>query len=139
MKQVAGTMKLDLAQYREMAAFAQFSSDLDVATKQLLDKGVRLTELLKQPVYHPLALEDEVVVLFAGAKGFLSELKVNQIKDFEAFLLESIKREKSSYLKEIREKKIISDELEAELNAFVKECVKNFLAREADNDVKKTA
>ena len=71
MKQVAGSMKLDLAQYREMASFAQFASDLEASTKRLLDRGARLTELLKQPVYHPMAVEDEVVSIFSGVRGFL--------------------------------------------------------------------
>ena len=132
MKQVAGTMKLDLAQYREMAAFSQFSSDLDAATKKLLERGVRLTELLKQPVYHPLALEDEVVSLFAGAKGFLDNLEVGQIKDFEKFLLESIKREKNSIMKEIREKKAISEELENELGTYMQQCLDAFKKKAAE-------
>lgn len=132
MKQVAGTMKLDLAQYREMAAFSQFSSDLDAATKKLLERGVRLTELLKQPVYHPLALEDEVVSLFAGAKGFLDGLEVSQVKDFEKFLLESIKREKNSIMKEIRDKKAISEELEKELGTYMQQCLDAFKKKAAE-------
>ena len=77
-------MKLELAQYREMAAFSQFSADLDKSTKQLLDKGAKLTELLKQPVHSPMATEDEIVSIFAGVKGYLSEIKVADVKDFEA-------------------------------------------------------
>ena len=103
-----------------MAAFSQFSSDLDAATKKLLERGVRLTELLKQPVYHPLPLEDEVVSLFAGSKGYLDELEVSQIKDFERFLLDLMKREKSTILKEIREQKVISEELEKSLADFMR-------------------
>ena len=132
MKQVAGTMKLDLAQFREMAAFSQFSSALDAATKKLLERGVRLTELLKQPVYHPLALEDEVVSLFAGAKGFLDGLEVSQVKDFEKFLLESIKREKNSIMKEIRDKKAISEELEKELGTYMQQCLDAFKKKAAE-------
>ena len=131
MKQVAGTMKLDLAQYREMAAFSQFSSDLDIATKKLLERGVRLTELLKQPVYHPLPVEDEVVSLFAGARGFLDELEVAQIKDFEQFMLETIKREKSSILKEIREQKVISEELEKSLTDFMRQTLDEYKKKTA--------
>ncbi len=128
MKQVAGTMKLDLAQYREMAAFSQFSSDLDASTKQLLNRGARLTEILKQPVYHPLPVEEEVVILFAGSKGFLDELEIAQIKDYEAYLLAAFKREKNSLLREIREKKVISEELEHELKAFMEKVTVDFKA-----------
>lgn len=126
MKQVAGTMKLDLAQYREMAAFSQFSSDLDISTKKLLNRGARLTEMLKQPVYHPLALEDEIVILFAGSKGYLDSLEISEINGFEQYLLDRMKREKLSLLKEIKEKKIISDELNSELEQFVGKCVEDF-------------
>lgn len=132
MKQVSGTMKLDLAQYREMAAFSQFSSDLDASTKKLLERGVRLTELLKQPVYHPLPLEDEVVSLFAGSKGYLDELEVSQIKDFERFLLDLMKREKSTILKEIREQKIISDELEKSLADFMRYALDTYKKKVTD-------
>lgn len=128
MKQVAGTMKLDLAQYREMAAFSQFSSDLDASTKQLLNRGARLTEILKQPVYHPLPVEEEVVILFAGSKGFLDELEIAQIKDYEAYLLAAFKREKNSLLREIREKKAISEELEHELKSFMEKATADFKA-----------
>lgn len=128
MKQVAGTMKLDLAQYREMAAFSQFSSDLDASTKQLLNRGARLTEILKQPVYHPLPVEEEVVILFAGSKGFLDSLEIAQIKDYEAYLLAAFKREKNSLLREIREKKVISEELEQELKAFMESVTAAFKA-----------
>ena len=139
MKQVAGTMKLELAQYREMAAFAQFSSDLDVATKKLLDKGARLTELLKQPVYHPLPLAEEVVSLYAGAKGYLADLEISEIREFETFLLENIRREKASVLKEIREKKILTPEIEDELSAYIQSCVKLFKEKAALTENEKTA
>ena len=126
MKQVAGTMKLDLAQYREMAAFSQFSSDLDVSTKKLLNRGARLTEMLKQPVYHPLPMEEEVVILFAGSRGFLDDLELSEIKDFENFLLVNVKQDHADYLKEIRTEKVISDELEAKLKKYVETCVNEF-------------
>ena len=106
MKQVSGTMKLDLAQYREMAAFSQFSSDLDISTKKLLNRGARLTEMLKQPVYHPLALEEEVLILFAGSRGYLDDLELSEIKEFESFLLTTAKQEKGLFLNEIRERKL---------------------------------
>lgn len=126
MKQVAGTMKLDLAQYREMAAFSQFSSDLDKSTKDLLNRGGKLVELLKQPVYHPLSMEEEVVVLFAGSKGYLDELKLSQVKAFEAYLLDDIKQQKTNFLAEIKEKKVISEELESELSAYMNNALARF-------------
>ena len=123
MKQVAGTMKLDLAQYREMEAFSQFSSDLDVSTKKLLGRGARLTEMLKQPVYHPLPMEEEVVILFAGSRGFLDELELSEIKIFENFLLNNFKKHHVDFLKEIRTEKVISETLEAKL----KECIQKYV------------
>ena len=140
MKQVAGTMKLDLAQYREMAAFSQFSSDLDAATKQLLNRGARLTEILKQPVYHPLPVEEEVVILFAGSKGFLDELEISEIKGYEAYLLEAFKREKPNLLAEIRDKKVISEELDNELRTFMSRVTHDFKEMNRHKaDEKKTA
>ena len=136
MKQVAGTMKLDLAQYREMAAFAQFASDLDASTKKLLNRGAKLTEILKQPVYHPLAMEEEVIVLFAGSRGLLDNLELNQIKGFETYLLENIKRYKSAYLQEIREKKIISEDLEKALNDYMQKLVAEFKRLNNDAQLK---
>ncbi len=118
MKQVSGSMKLDLAQYREMAAFAQFASDLDSATKSLLERGARLTELLKQPVYHPLSVEEEIVSIFAGVNGFLDKIALDDIKDFEQQSLETLKVQHPEYLKEIKDKKVISDELKENLKAF---------------------
>ena len=121
MKQVSGSMKLDLAQYREMASFAQFASDLDAATKKLLDRGARLTELLKQPVYHPMPVEDEVVAIFAGVKGFLDKMPIADIKHFEAESLEVLKATHPEYLSDIKTKKLISDDLEEKLKAFFAE------------------
>ena len=126
MKQVAGSMKLDLAQYREMAAFAQFASDLEASTKRLLDRGARLTELLKQPVYHPMAVEDEVVSIFSGVKGFLDKLEIKDIKLFEEESLKTLKVQHPEWLKEIREKKVISPELEENLKAFYAEQSETF-------------
>ena len=126
MKQVAGSMKLDLAQYREMAAFAQFASDLEASTKRLLDRGARLTELLKQPVYHPMAVEDEVVSIFSGVKGYLDKLEIKDIKSFEEESLKALKVQHPEWLKEIREKKVISPELEENLKAFYAEQSETF-------------
>ena len=125
MKQVAGTMKLDLAQYREMASFAQFASDLDQATKNLLARGARLTEMLKQPQYHPMPVAEEVVAIFAGVRGFLDGLPLNCVHDFEEKAFNSIRANHPEYLDEINEKKVISEELEAKLLEFYQ----NFLQR----------
>ena len=118
MKQVAGTMKLDLAQYREMVAFAQFSSDLDASTKQLLERGARLTELLKQPVYHPLPVEDQVVSIFAGVNGYLDKIPLKDIKTFEQKALEELKTNHKELLYELAQSKEISDELNTKLKSF---------------------
>ncbi|MBR2034372.1 MAG: F0F1 ATP synthase subunit alpha, partial [Alphaproteobacteria bacterium] len=126
MKQVAGTMKLDLAQYREMASFAQFASDLDASTKKLLARGARLTEMLKQPQYKPLAVEEEVVAIFGGVRGFLDELPINKVAQFEAQALQAMKANHPEYLKEIAEKKVISEELDAKLTEFYKDFAKQF-------------
>ncbi|MDI9569463.1 MAG: F0F1 ATP synthase subunit alpha [Pseudomonadota bacterium] len=115
MKQVAGTLKLDLAQYRELAAFASFGSDLDKATQAQLDRGVRLVELLKQPQFQPMSLGEEVTVLFAGTKGFLDKYPVEKIKDYEGQLLSFVKSKHGDILKEIDEKMIISPELEKKM------------------------
>ena len=104
MKQVAGTLKLELAQYREMAAFAQFGSDLDKATQAQLERGARLVEILKQPQYQPMSLGQEVVVLFAGAKGFLDKYEVAKLKDYEAQLLRFVESKYADVFKEIDEK-----------------------------------
>lgn len=118
MKQVSGSMKLDLAQYREMASFAQFASDLDASTQNLLDRGARLTELLKQPVYHPMPVEEEVVCIFSGVKGFLDKINLADVKRFEEEALEAMKLSHPEYLKEIRISKVISPDLEENLKTF---------------------
>lgn len=130
MKQVAGTMKLDLAQYREMAAFAQFSADLDKSTRRLLDKGSKLTELLKQPVHEPMATEEEVASIFSGVRGYLSKIEVEDIKTFEHESLKELRASHPEYLEEIREKKIISPELETKLGEFYEQFATDFLAKQ---------
>ena len=130
MKQVSGSMKLDLAQYREMAAFAQFSADLDKSTRNLLDKGSKLTELLKQPVHQPMATEEEVASIFAGVNGYLTKLKVSDVKDFEASSLEKLRTVHPEYLAEIKEKRIISPELKEKLSAFYAEYVDSYLKKQ---------
>jgi F-type H+-transporting ATPase subunit alpha len=122
MKQVAGTMKLDLAQYRELAAFAQFGSDLDKATQAQLDRGVRLVELLKQPQYKPMSLGQEIVVLFAGTRGFIDKYDVEKVRVYEEQLLSFVETKHADILKEIEDKKIISPELEKKM----KEVLTNF-------------
>ncbi len=130
MKQVAGKIKLELAQYREMAAFSQFASDLDASTRALLDRGARLTELLKQPVYHPMPVEDEVVSIFAGVRGYLDKIPVKEVRNFEQKALTAIKANHPQYLEEIKEKKVISDELDARLTQFFENFLNEFTGEE---------
>ncbi|KAH7728469.1 mitochondrial ATPase alpha-subunit [Aphelenchoides avenae] len=124
MKQVAGSMKLELAQYREVAAFAQFGSDLDAATQQLLNRGVRLTELLKQGQYVPMAIEEQVTVIYAGVKGHLDKLDPSQITKFEREFLKHIRANSQDLLKTIREEGQITPATDEKM----KELVTSFLA-----------
>ncbi|XP_034629830.1 ATP synthase subunit alpha, mitochondrial [Trachemys scripta elegans] len=124
MKQVAGTMKLELAQYREVAAFAQFGSDLDAATQQLLNRGVRLTELLKQGQYSPMAIEEQVAVIYAGVRGYLDKLEPSKITKFESAFLAHVLSQQQTLLATIRTDGKISEQTDAKL----KEVVTNFLA-----------
>ncbi len=129
MKQVAGTLRLDLAQYREMAAFAQFGSDLDKATKATLDRGARMTELLKQPQYQPMPTEEQVASIFAAARGFLDDIEVKDVLPFEAGLLETLRTAKADILADIRERQKIDDDLEQRLSSAIKEFKASFVAR----------
>ena len=124
MKQVAGTIKLELAQYREMEAFSQFASDLDAATQRLLARGVRLTELLKQPQYRPMPVEEQVVVIYSGVRGYLDKLPVAKVTEFERRLLSEIRSEGQDLLATIRAEGEISEETEGKLKDFLS----NFLA-----------
>ena len=126
MKQVAGSIKLELAQYREMAAFAQFSSDLDQATQNLLARGARLTELLKQPQYTPLPFEEQVVTIFAGVNGYTAAIEVNQVTQFEARLLDEIRSKGQDILKAIRTEKELSEETQAKLTKFMDDFTKTY-------------
>ena len=126
MKQVAGTIKLDLAQYREMAAFAQFASDMDASTRQLLSRGERLTELLKQSQYSPMAVEEQVAVIFAGVKGYLDKIPTQSIGDFEQALLQKLKAKGSSILDSIRKDKSISDVTDKALRETLDQLVKSY-------------
>jgi len=128
MKQVAGSLKGELSQYREMAAFAQFGSDLDAATQRLLNRGARLTELLKQPQFSPLKPEEEVAVIFAGGQGYLDDLPVNKVGAFEKGLLGALRAKHAEILTKIATEKALSDELRAELKAAIEGFKKTFTA-----------
>ncbi|KQT87515.1 F0F1 ATP synthase subunit alpha [Aurantimonas sp. Leaf443] len=126
MKQVAGSIKGELAQYREMAAFAQFGSDLDAATQRLLNRGARLTELLKQPQFSPLKTEEQVAVIFAGTQGYLDKLRVDQVGPFEEGLLTSLRTEHKDVLSGIAREKALSDDLRGKLKAAIDSFAKSF-------------
>jgi F-type H+-transporting ATPase subunit alpha len=126
MKSVAGSVKLELAQYREMAAFAQFASDMDASTRQLLSRGERLTELLKQSQYSPMEVEEQVAVIFAGVKGYLDQIPTQKIGEFEQALLQKLNTKGSKVLDSIRKDKAISDDTEKSLKDTLDQLVKNF-------------
>ena len=126
MKQVAGSIKLELAQYREMAAFAQFASDMDASTRQLLERGARLTELLKQPQYSPMPIEEQVAVLFAGVNGYLDKIELGDIERFESGLLDTLRGSGKAILDSISTEKKISDETETKLKDAVETFAKSF-------------
>ncbi len=128
MKQVAGTLRLDLAQYRELAAFAQFGSDLDKATQQQLRRGERLVEILKQPQYQPLPMEKQVLILFAGTRGHLDDLPVDVLQDFERELYEFTESRHPEIFKELVEKEEISDDLAKRMAAAIDEFKAEFKA-----------
>jgi F-type H+-transporting ATPase subunit alpha len=128
MKQVAGTLRLDLAQYRDLAAFAQFGSDLDKATQQQLNRGAKLTELLKQPQYSPMPVEQQVIVLWAGTKGYLDDIALEDVKRFESGLLNFIENTRGSLLEKLRQRQKIDDEIVSELRAAVTEFKERFMA-----------
>ncbi|HEV7416491.1 MAG TPA: F0F1 ATP synthase subunit alpha, partial [Tianweitania sediminis] len=126
MKQVAGSIKGELAQYREMAAFAQFGSDLDASTQRLLNRGARLTELLKQPQFSPLKTEEQVAVIFAGVNGYLDKLPVNQVGKFEQGLLSYMRTEGKGVLDTIRTEKALSDSTREKLKAAIDAYAKTY-------------
>jgi F-type H+-transporting ATPase subunit alpha len=128
MRQVAGTLRLDLAQYRELAAFAQFGSDLDKGTQAQLDRGRRLVEILKQGQYQPLAVENQVIIVYAATKGFLDEVPIEDVGRYEVDLYRFLESRHSSVLTGIREKKILDDELKAAIEAALKEFGQQFVA-----------
>jgi F-type H+-transporting ATPase subunit alpha len=126
MKQVAGKIKLELAQYREMAAFAQFSSDLDASTQQLLARGSRLTELLKQPQFSPMPVEEEVASIFAGPRGYLDKIELGKVVAFEHQFLSDLRASGSGILEAIRNDREIKKETEKKLEDFLADFVKRF-------------
>ena len=126
MKQVAGSIKLELAQYREMEAFAQFASDLDASTQQLLARGARLTEVLKQGQFTPYAMEEQVISLFAGVQGFLDAVEIKDVVRFEQALLSSIREKGADILAAIRDEEAISDETNEKLKTFIGDFVNSF-------------
>jgi F-type H+-transporting ATPase subunit alpha len=131
MRQVAGTLRLDLAQYRELAAFAQFGSDLDKATQAQLTRGARLVEILKQPQYAPLPVERQVVVIYAGTNGYLDNVALGDVRSFENELYKFIEARHPQIFKDIVAKKQLDDQLKAELDAAVKQFAADFAAKKS--------
>ena len=121
MKKVSGSMKLELAQYREMAAFAQFGSDLDASTQQLLNRGAKLTELLKQNQYSPMTVAEQVISVYTGVKGYLDNVDLNKIKDFESGVFEKIKSEKPEIIDEIQSSGKLNETTEQLLSKTIEE------------------
>jgi F-type H+-transporting ATPase subunit alpha len=128
MRQVAGTLKLELAQYRELAAFAQFGSDLDKATQAQLARGQRLTELLKQDQYSPLPFSKQILIIFAGTNGFVDNLQVDEIRAFEKGLYEYADTMNPGLLDEIMKKKILDDQLKGGMKKLISEFRERFTA-----------
>jgi len=126
MKKVAGSIKLELAQYREMAAFAQFASDMDASTQQLLARGSRLVELLKQPQYSPLPMEEQVISIYAGVNGYLDKVSIENISKFETDLMNVIKSSHKDIIKSIRDEKALTDSTEEKLKKAIEEFLKTF-------------
>jgi F-type H+-transporting ATPase subunit alpha len=131
MRQVAGSLRLDLAQYRELAAFAQFGSDLDAATQRQLNRGKRLTEILKQPQYQPLPVEKQVAIVFAATNGYLDNVPVEKLRLYEEDLYRFLDSQRPETLTAIREKKVLDDEVKQELAAALDEFGKQFAATAA--------
>jgi F-type H+-transporting ATPase subunit alpha len=126
MRQVAGTLRLDLAQYRELAAFAQFGSDLDQATQRQLNRGKRLTEILKQPQYRPQSVEKQVAIIYAATNGYLDNVPVEKLRQYEEEMQRFLETRKTTLLASIAEKKTLDDEIKAQLNSALEEFGKQF-------------
>ncbi|HUJ09174.1 MAG TPA: F0F1 ATP synthase subunit alpha, partial [Verrucomicrobiae bacterium] len=129
MRQVAGSLKLDLAQFRELAAFAQFGSDLDKATQAQLNRGQRLVEVLKQKQFSPLQFSKQILIIYAGTNGFLDDLPVDQVRDFESELYKYVDTTNPGLLRTMMEKKILDDNLKAEMTRVIKECKETFVSQ----------
>jgi len=127
MRQVAGSMKLELAQYRELAAFSQFGSDLDKATQQQLNRGQRLTELLKQPQFSPLPFSKQILSIYAGTNGYLDDLQVSQVREFEDSLYKYVDATNPGLLSQIMEKKVLDDGMKREMDRLIKEAKQEFV------------
>ena len=112
MKKIAGTLKLDQAQYRELEAFSKFGSDLDAATKAVLDKGARNVEILKQPQYSPMPVEDQVAIIYCGTKGLLQKVPVDKVKDFESEYLFFLKQNHKEVLQNLKQGKLLDADME---------------------------
>ncbi len=130
MRQIAGTLRLDLAQYRELAAFAQFGSDLDKASQAQLNRGRRLVEILKQGQHEPLPIEKQVLIIYAGTNGFLDDLPVERVRDFELKLYQFVDNAHPGVLQQIREKKVLDDALKGQLNTILKEFKDRFVSEQ---------
>ncbi len=126
MKQVAGKIKLELAQYREMASFAQFASDLDASSKQLISRGERLTEILKQLQYSPMPVEEQVISIYLGVHGYLDNINLEDVKHFESYVIDRIKREANDIISDINKQKKISTETEENLNTVLQAYLEDF-------------
>jgi F-type H+-transporting ATPase subunit alpha len=126
MRQVAGSLRLNMAQFRELAAFAQFGSDLDKATLAQLNRGQRLTEVLKQDQYVPLPVEKQVAIIYAGTNGLLDDLEVNEVRPFEQSFFKFLDTSHGALLQKIRDKKAIDDEIKAELEKVIKDAKEKF-------------
>jgi len=133
MRAVAGTLRLDLAQYRSLAAFAQFGSDLDKSSQAQLSRGERMVEILKQKQYSPVPVEKQIAIIFAGGQGMLDDLPVNVLKQFEADLYKFLDNSKAGVLQMIREKKVMDDTIKGDLTAAIKEFKERFVT---DNNIK---
>jgi F-type H+/Na+-transporting ATPase subunit alpha len=132
MRQVAGSMKLELAQYRELAAFAQFGSDLDKATQAQLNRGQRLVEVLKQKQFSPLPFSKQILIIFAGTSGAFDDMPVEQVRSFEAELYKYVDASNPGLLRTIMEKKVLDDNLKAEMSRVIEEAKETFLAAQKD-------
>jgi F-type H+-transporting ATPase subunit alpha len=135
MKEVAGSLRLDLSQYRELESFAAFASDLDATSKAQLERGARLVELLKQPQYQPLSVEEQVVAIFLGTKGHLDSVPVEDVSRFETEFLDHLRASDDGILKEIRESQKLGDELEDKLTEAINQFKKGFAASDGSSVV----